>query len=115
METSAIIRPNLTVLNDGQKEKIHSDSLKILSTVGVRVESEKARKIFSKNIGSNAVRGDLVCIPSDIVEEALKLAPSSIEIYNRKGDLAFQLPEDTRFGIGVTDGREGWLDSRLLA
>ena len=113
MENSAIIRPNLTVLNDGQKEKIHSDSLKILSTVGVRVESEKARKIFSKNIGSNAVRGDLVCIPSDIVEEALKLAPSSIEIYNRKGDLAFQLPGDTRFGIGVTDGREGWLDSRL--
>ena len=103
METSAIIRPNLTVLNDEQKEKIHSDSLKILSTVGVRVESEKVRKIFLKNIGSNAVRGDLVYIPSDIVEEALKLAPSSIEIYNRKGNLAFQLPGDTRFGIGVTD------------
>ena len=44
METSAIIRPNLTVLNDEQKEKIHSDSLKILSSVGVRVESEKAKR-----------------------------------------------------------------------
>jgi len=103
MENSAIIRPNLTGLNDAQKEKIHSDSLKILSSVGIRVESEKARKVFSGNIGSNAVSGDVVRIPSDIVEEALKLAPSSIDIYNRKGDLAFQLPGDTRFGIGVTD------------
>jgi trimethylamine--corrinoid protein Co-methyltransferase len=71
--------------------------------MGVRVESEKARKIFTKKLGSNAVQGDIVCIPSEIVEEALKLAPFSIEIYNRMGDLAFQLPGDTRFGIGVTD------------
>jgi trimethylamine--corrinoid protein Co-methyltransferase len=103
MDTSTIIQPHLTVLTDGQKEKIHSDSLKILSTMGVRVESEKARKIFTKKLGSNAVQGDIVCIPSEIVEEALKLAPFSIEIYNRMGDLAFQLPGDTRFGIGVTD------------
>jgi len=103
MENSKIIQPHLTVLTDGQKSRIHSDSLKILSTVGVRVESEKARKIFSRKAGSNAVRGDIVCIPPEIVEEALKLAPFSIDVYNRKGDFAFRLPGETRFGIGVTD------------
>jgi len=103
METTNIIRSTLIVLNDAQKEKIHSDSLKILSSVGVRVESEEARRIFSKNIGSNAVSDGIVRIPPEVVHGALKMAPSSIEIYNRKGDLAFQLPGDTRFGIGVTD------------
>jgi trimethylamine--corrinoid protein Co-methyltransferase len=103
METIKIIRPKFIVLNNSQKERIHTDSLDILSTVGVRVESEEARSIFSKKIGSNVVHDDIVHIPSEVVHDALKMAPSSIEIYNRKGDLAFQLPGDTRFGIGVTD------------
>jgi trimethylamine--corrinoid protein Co-methyltransferase len=103
MENTNILRPTFIVLNDSQKERIHSDSLEILSTVGVRVESEEARRIFSKRIGSNAVRDDIVRIPSEVVYDVLKMAPSTIKIYNRKGDLAFQLPGDTRFGIGVTD------------
>ena len=103
MENTNIIRPTFTVLNDIQKERIHSDSLEILSKVGVRIESKRARKIFSNKIGSNLIRDDIVHIPSEVVHHALKTAPSSIEIYNRKGDFAFELPGDTRFGIGVTD------------
>lgn len=103
METVSIIRPTFSVLNDVQKERIHSDSLEILAKVGVRVESEKARRIFSKRIGSSAVHDDIVYIPSEAVHDALKKAPSSIDIYNRKGDLAFQMPGAARFGIGVTD------------
>ena len=103
METTNIIRPRVFVLNDSQKDRIHTDSLDILSTVGVRVESEKARRIFSKKTGSSVVHDDIVYIPPELVHDALEMAPSSIEIYNRKGDLAFQLPGETRFGIGVTD------------
>lgn len=103
METTNVIRPFFNVLNDAQKERIHTDSLEVLSTVGVRVESEEARRIFSKRIGSNGVSDDIVRIPPEIVHEALQMASSSVDIYNRKGDLAFRLPGDTRFGIGVTD------------
>ncbi len=103
MDTTHAIRPAFTVLEDSQKERIHNDSLKILSTVGVRVESKEAKRIFSKKIGSSMVSDDIVRIPPEVVDEALQTTPSSIKIYNRKGDFAFQLPGDTRFGMGVTD------------
>ena len=78
MNKANIIRPKLTVLDNAQREKIHTDSLQILSTVGVRVDSEKAKRIFEKAIGSKAISNDCVCIPSELVENALKTSPSSI-------------------------------------
>lgn len=102
MVKTNIIRPKITVLDDTQRNKIHTDSLQILSSVGVRVDSEEARRIFKKAIGSKAISNDCVRIPSELVENALKAAPSSISIYNRKGAFAFHLPDETRFGIGVT-------------
>ena len=102
MKKTNIIRPKITVLDDTQRNRIHTDSLQILSSVGVRVDSEKARRIFKKVIGSKAINNDIVRIPSELVENALKAAPSSISIYNRKGAFVFHLPGETRFGIGVT-------------
>ena len=102
MESINRIKPSLTVLNDGQQEKIHSDSLKILPSVGVQVLSKRAREIFAKSIGPGAVVDETVRIPPETVAAALKSVPSSIDIYDRKGSLAFHLPGETRFGIGVT-------------
>jgi len=96
------IRPRLTFLNESQKRKIHINSLEILSSTGIRVESEDARLIFKKNIGSSAVKDDLVFIPEEMVDYALNSAPSEVSIYDRKGTLKFQLPGETRFGIGAT-------------
>lgn len=102
MEKTKTIHPNLTVLDDAQKDKIHTDSLQVLATIGVRVDSAPARQLFTDAIGTEATREDRVYIPAELVEYALKLAPSSVDIYNRRGDLAFRLPGQTRFGIGVT-------------
>jgi trimethylamine--corrinoid protein Co-methyltransferase len=102
MESVDRIKPSLTVLTDGQREKIHSDSMKILSSVGIQVLSKRAREIFARAIGSGAVADETVRIPPEIVTAALKSVPSSIEIYTRKGSPAFHLPGETRFGIGVT-------------
>ncbi len=102
MEKQDIIKPCLTLLNDRQIERIHSDSLRILSSVGVRVDSKKGRQVFAKAIGSKAMGDEIVRIPPELVEEALKLVPTSVEIHDRKGVHSFRLPGDTRFGIGVT-------------
>ncbi len=102
MGKSNVINPHLTMLKQDQLERIHSDSLKVLSKVGVRIDSKRARKIFSDAIGPNAVKNDIVRIPKELVEYALKVAPSSVDIYNRKGDLVIHQPEKTYFGIGVT-------------
>ena len=48
MEKSNAINPHITLLKRGHLERIHSDSLKILSDVGVRIDSRRARKIFSR-------------------------------------------------------------------
>jgi trimethylamine---corrinoid protein Co-methyltransferase len=103
-----IIRPQITVLNAGQIAQIHERSLQILSTVGVRVDSEAARQVFVRAIGRPA-DGDRVRIPRELVERALSTAPPAIDVYDRRGDFAFRLGSDldqaqeqARFGIGVT-------------
>ena len=68
----------------------------------MRVDSSEARKRFAQAIGSQAVDGDRVRIPSDLVEWAIQAAPARIDIYDRKGMLTFRLPDQTRFGVGVT-------------
>ncbi|MFZ5917776.1 MAG: trimethylamine methyltransferase family protein [Chloroflexota bacterium] len=109
MTQSDIIRPRLGVLSAAQMQRLHQASLDILSTVGLRVDSEAARQIFGRAIGrldpsADQAGGDRVRIPPDLVAQALATAPRRVEIFDRRGNLAFCLGSDepTRFGIGVT-------------
>jgi trimethylamine--corrinoid protein Co-methyltransferase len=102
MQKATIVQPRLNTLDHQQIKKIHEYSLQILSTVGLRVDSSKAQKLFSRAIGSKAVDGDRVRIPADLVEWAIQTAPGRIDVYDRKGAPAFRLPDQTRFGVGVT-------------
>lgn len=99
---ASVVRPKLTVLDSGQVEQIHDYSLQVLSSVGVRIDSERARQLFAKAFGAGVTTGDRVRVPHEAVEWALAAAPAMVEVYNRKGTLAFRLPDQTRFGIGVT-------------
>jgi len=89
-----------------QIEKIHYYSLKILATTGIRVDSLRARNLFAKATGSSDSDG-VVRIPAELVDWALKTAPSTVDIYDREGNIRFQLGHaermQTRFGIGVTN------------
>jgi trimethylamine--corrinoid protein Co-methyltransferase len=96
--------PHLGVLNEEQKERVHHGSLEILSTVGVRVDSERARELFRRALGSSALDEGRVYIPSDLVAWAIEAAPATLDVYDRRGNLAFQLGRrQTHFGIGVTN------------
>lgn len=98
------VRPRLGVLTAEQIAFVHDQSLEILDSVGVRVDSERARAVFAQKVGSGAVRDDRVCLPREVVEWALEQAPGVIDIYDRLGSLAFRWGADrTRFGIGVTN------------
>jgi trimethylamine--corrinoid protein Co-methyltransferase len=96
------IRPLITVLNEQQIGQIHENSLHILATVGLEIESEKAVGILAS--AGAEVDGSRVRIPTDLVGSALDAAPSSIDIYDRRGKPAFGIGNgaETRFGIGVT-------------
>ena len=103
MKGTTIVKPNLTVLNPEQIEQVHEYSLQILETTGVRVDSPKARRLLARAIGSEAIDGDRVCLPSELIDWALQAAPSSVDVYDRTGSHVFSLPGRARFGIGVTD------------
>ena len=96
------VRPRLTLLEAEQLARIHESSLRILETVGVRVDSPRARKIFEQAIGP--IDDDRVRIPAELVEQAIAQAPSHVDVYDRRGAFAFRVGEAaaTRFGIGVT-------------
>jgi trimethylamine--corrinoid protein Co-methyltransferase len=100
------VKPAIKVLTRNQIEKIHYYSLEILSTTGIRVDSLRARKLFAKALGvSDTDR--VVRIPAELVERALTVAPCTVDIYDRRGNMRFELgnPQkaQTRFGIGVTN------------
>ena len=97
-------RPRLTLLSDGHIEAAHEASLRLLAELGVRVDSERARSVFSKAKGAARVEGDRVYLHREVVEWAIRAAPETIDVYDRRGGAAFRLGDDrTRFGVGVTN------------
>ena len=100
------VQPTINVLSKAQLDSIHHYSLEILSRVGIRVDSVRARKLFAHAV--NAPENDkIVRIPAEMVNRALATAPSAIDIYDRLGNFSFQLGNtespQTRFGIGATN------------
>ena len=101
-EGVSLVQPRVEVLSREQVHLVHEYSLRILSTAGVRVDSERARRLFAKAGGAVVVDDDRVRIPSELVNWALEKAPDAVEIHDRNGNSAFRLPGQARFGIGVT-------------
>lgn len=100
------VRPQISVLAQEQIDQVHHYSLKILAQIGIRVDSQRARKVIERAIGKST-RDNILRIPPELVDWALKIAPSVVDIYNRRGELVFQLGDilnsQTRFGTGVTN------------
>jgi len=100
------VQPTINVLSKAQLESIHHYSLDILSRVGIRVDSARARKLFAQAL--NVAQNDkTIRLPAEMIDRALATAPSVIDIYDRSGNFSFQLGKSgspqTRFGIGVTN------------
>ncbi len=103
MGNNSFAHPRITLLDEDQKALTHRYALDVLSQTGVRVDSPDIRKLLSPHVGASMIKDDIVRFPSELVEWAIQAAPKNIAIYNRQGDLAFNLGSDRhRFGIGVT-------------
>jgi trimethylamine--corrinoid protein Co-methyltransferase len=103
MNTSTIVRPSINALTPEQINQVHDYSLEILSTTGIKVETEAALNVFAGSSGTKIEDGNRVLIQPDLVEWALSTVPPVVDVYDRKGNLAFHLGDDrNRFGMGVT-------------
>jgi trimethylamine--corrinoid protein Co-methyltransferase len=93
--------PKYRLLNDVQIEQIHRATLEILETVGVKFVHAGGVKIL-QDAGCSVDADNIVRIPGSLVEECIESAPSRIDIYNRKGDLAMRLEgRNTYYGLGT--------------
>jgi len=103
MDGNVHARPRISLLTPGQIEQVHAYALQILSRTGVRVDSDRVRQRLAGKIGQAAVQDRIVRFPAEVVEWALQSAPGKIDLYDRRGQPAFQLGDGRlHFGIGVT-------------
>jgi len=94
--------PRLTLLSEDQKAQVHAYALRVLAQTGVRVDSPGVLRFLEGKLGSRA-EADVLRLPPEIIEEAIRSAPKVIEVYDRAGNLTFRLGDDRlRFGVGVT-------------
>jgi trimethylamine--corrinoid protein Co-methyltransferase len=98
------VRPRLTLLSSSHIEAVHEGSLRLLRELGLRVDSERARRVLAR--AGTRIEGDRVYFERDVVEWAIRVSPPSIDVFDRRGREAFRLGEGqgrTRFGTGVTN------------
>ncbi|MFC1791513.1 trimethylamine methyltransferase family protein [Gemmatimonadota bacterium] len=104
-----MVRPRISVLDQGQKEFIHARSLEILSKTGVRVDSPKALEVLRSSASVHLEEGTTGVGPrarfdEEVVNGAIESAPAVVDIHDRRGELAFRLGQDrARFGVGATN------------
>ncbi len=70
------VRPSLRVLSQAQLEQIHNYSMRILSSVGVRIDSERARQLFVRATSPSLIEAERVFLSHGLVEWALQTAPA---------------------------------------
>lgn len=98
------------ILSEQEVQKLHSTSLDVLDTIGLKVHSEKVRKMLEEAGARVDHKTMLVHFPPNLVEASIKKAPKKI-IYgarNPKYDLVLE-PEGGTFCRPVI-GAEGYID-----
>jgi len=104
------MRAGLTFLSEGEVEQIHEASLRILKETGVKVLSEKVRRLLAGN--GAEVDGDIVKIPRPLVEEAIKKAPKEITLCAREPKCDLRIPTDD-FRFLSTSGFSPFITTNL--
>jgi len=99
--------PQYRFLTESQIQEIHRATLELLETTGVKVLDDEALQLL-RDAGSRITDRHIVKIPSQLVEESIRSAPSRVTIYNRKGEPAMYLEgNNVYFGMG-TDLLQTW-------
>ncbi len=79
-------------------ERIHDASVRVLEELGIEVWSAEARQLFAD--AGATVDGEMVRIGRDIIDEALKTAPSSFTLTSRNPDKQIELGgRNVAFGL----------------
>ncbi len=82
MTHSQLVRPGFSYLKEKDCQRLHQAALEILRRTGCKVQDIEGRKLLT-DAGAILEGDELVKFPADLVEAALKSAPSSIILCKR--------------------------------
>jgi trimethylamine--corrinoid protein Co-methyltransferase len=74
--------PSLGRLDDEECTAIHEASMRVLEEFGVKLGHERARSLLESH-GGHVDEGDVVTVPREVVEDAIRAAPSSFTLHAR--------------------------------
>jgi len=72
-------------------ERIHSATINILHTVGVKFNDEKSLRIFDENGAEVDYRSKIVKINESLIKEAITKCPRTIKLYSRDQKTVFEV------------------------
>lgn len=102
---------SFNVLSEDEIKQIHEATIEVLEETGVRVLQDEALALLRK-LGAR-VEGDRAYISRKLVDDAVKTAPKSVQVYSRDGSPGIVLEEGKSwFGTGsdcpfIMDSRTG--------
>lgn len=109
---SKVSRP-LEILDRGDLEKIHQQSIKILEEIGVKMDDPRALKLFKDHGCEVDETKRVVRIHEEIIEERLKKVPKVFDIYTRglermevgSGSFYMLPPSDNAYILDMETGK----------
>ena len=100
----------LNFLTEDEIERIHEASLRILKETGVKIHSEKVRRLLAEN--GAEVSDTIVKIPNSLIEEAIKRAPEGITLSARDPNCDLKIPSND-FPFLATSGFSPFVTTNL--
>jgi len=100
-----LARAHLSLLSRDEAKRIHEASLRVLEEVGVKILSPSVRNMLQEH--GAEVDGEIVKIPSSMVEEALKTVSRSMVLAARDPKLDLKLPNEGDHPYAATNGVVG--------
>ncbi len=105
------MRPTIRVLSDQLIDQILDEAMRVLAETGMEIRgAEMRRRLLAAGLPANAA-GDRVLFPRDVVERAVKTAPSSFWLYDRDGNPHADLGGDRVHFVPGSSGLK-WQDHR---
>ena len=85
----------LELLSKDEVELIHSSSLDLLSSVGIKIDSDESRKLLEKNGAEIEPNSKFVKFPEELVKEQLKTVPDAFTVYGPDGTFSFEVSRNS--------------------
>ncbi|UCH02123.1 MAG: trimethylamine methyltransferase family protein [Candidatus Bathyarchaeota archaeon] len=89
----------LNILSRDELESLHLTILEVFEKTGVKVHSERAFKTLKENGADVDEKTHLTKIPSHLVEEAIRNAPSFVHLYGRNSKYRLKLERDSFYTV----------------